>query len=170
LENDRISHQAKISELNHKVTLLNSHLSQAMKQVKRETSKIAPTFGECLFPHIEKGLAPRGVNSEENNCLWAPQGIGLTGNLTGMSNMMLDHLITFNKYNRLHPDGMYDKKVNQFFCTHKEQSSSIAAKNLKDRIPVVLNDKLEICPHKKLKNLVHMVPHSLEHTNPIFLS
>jgi chromosome segregation ATPase len=56
LENDRISHQAKISELNHKVTLLKSHLSQAMKQVKMVTGEITPTLVNVYCLILRKEL------------------------------------------------------------------------------------------------------------------
>jgi len=33
-----------------------------------------PTFSKCMLPHPKKGVAlMRGVNTKENNYLWAPQ-------------------------------------------------------------------------------------------------
>jgi hypothetical protein len=171
LENDRISHQAKISELNYKVTLLNSHLSHAMKQVKRISSATNPTFSKCMLPHSEKGVALiRGIDSKENNYIWAPQRKSHTGNLTGMSNMMLEYQVTPNEHNISHLNRMNDEKSNQIFYSHKEQSSSITVRIMETKQLNELNDKFEICPHKKLKSSLRVVPHSLVHTNPIFLS
>jgi len=83
LENDRISHQAKISKLNNKVTFLNSQFSHAMKQVKRMSTGTNPTLCKRMLPQPEKGVAlMRGVNTKKNYYLWAPQRKSQTGNQT----------------------------------------------------------------------------------------
>ena len=71
LEDERIRHQAKISELNNKVTLLNSQFSHVIKQVKTmSTEKNNPTLSKRMMSHPEKGdVLMRGVKTKENCCL-----------------------------------------------------------------------------------------------------
>jgi hypothetical protein len=121
LENDRINHQAKISELNNKVTLSNSQFSHAMKQVKRMSTETNPTLCTRMLPHPEKGVALiRGVDSKENYYLWAPQRKSQTGNLIGMLSMMLEHQVTLKKLNIPHLDSMNNEKSNQVSCSPKK--------------------------------------------------
>jgi len=174
LENDRISYQAKISELNNKVTLLNSQFSHAMKQVKRMSAGTNPTLCKRMLPHPGKGVVlMRGVNTKENYYLWEPHRKSKNGYLTGMLSMMLQHQVTPKELNIPHLSSINNEKSSQVSCSHEKQSSSIVDRTLETKQLDELSDKFEICPHEKLKELnnsMRVVPHSLLHTNPGFMS
>ena len=87
--------------------------------------------------------------------------------------MMLEHQVTLKGLNISHLDSMNNEKSDHVPCSHKEQSSSITIRILETKQLDEVNDKLEICPHRKLKEInssMCVVPHSLVHTNPVFMS
>jgi len=112
LEDERVSHQAKISELNNKVTLLNSQFSHVMKQVKLcSTGTNNPTLSERMLSHSEKGDVLMGdVKTKENSYSWTSQRKSQTANLTGMLSTMLEHQVTPKELGILHLDSINNER------------------------------------------------------------
>jgi len=75
LEDERFNHQAKISELNNKVTLLNSQFSHVIKQVKKiSTGTNISTSSKRMLSHPERGEALlRGVKTKDDCYKWVSQ-------------------------------------------------------------------------------------------------